>query len=263
MGAGLLDSPSLPAPGPGGLSRARFHPLVSPLFGGELGTPRGELDRETEARMGLPRRGCRFVSPPPRGLGTRWASRRKEAAGWRGVRIPAGSQEEMGWTGRGGGGGPVPGGTPHALPQPRQEPGRAMGTLQDTVSNPGERGTRGSRGICGVGLGVHSVLGLLGRCLSKGVGVPPSLCPLAPLAVGASRSRLRIPFCGQTSGGCAGKEGAPSAPPAGPSSESPTLLAPAAHFGEMEAASQYVGGKTLGPSCSRAFEHTQIWGGVA
>lgn len=62
-------------------------------------------------------------------------------------------------------------------------------------------------------------------------------------------------------GGCTGKEGAPSAPPAGPSSEPPTLLAPTAHFGEMEAASQYVGGKTLGPFCSCAFEHTQIWGG--
>ncbi|RLW03339.1 hypothetical protein DV515_00006544 [Chloebia gouldiae] len=59
-----------------------------------------------------------------------------------GVRIPAGSREEMGWTGRDGG--PARSrGDPHALRQPCQESGRAMGTLQDTMDKvPLEGGSR-------------------------------------------------------------------------------------------------------------------------
>ncbi|XP_063249760.1 cGMP-dependent 3',5'-cyclic phosphodiesterase isoform X1 [Prinia subflava] len=80
--------------------------------------------------MGLPRRGrrCRFV--PPR-LGTRWASRRKEAAGWGGA-DPGEIQGGNGLDWEGGGGAARSRGDPHALPQLRQEQGRAMGTLQDT-----------------------------------------------------------------------------------------------------------------------------------
>lgn len=89
--------------------------------------------------MGLPGWGRRC--PPTRGLRTRWTSRRKEAAGW-GRAEPGGIPGGNGLD-REGGGSARSRGDPHALPQPPQEPGRAMGTLQDTVSDAGERGTQG------------------------------------------------------------------------------------------------------------------------
>lgn len=144
-----------------------------------------------------------------------------------------------------------------------------MGTLQDTVSDPGERGTQGVPGdrwpraggpFCPGAFGVRCAWECLGFRLSGGVGDPLPCVPLPRWPWEPQELGCVFHPAARPRGGCAGKEGAPSAPPAGPSSEPPTLLAPTAHFGEMEAASQYVGGKTLGPSCSCAFEHTQIWG---
>lgn len=246
----MLDSPSLPAPGPGGLSRARFHPLVFPFSVGS-----SESHGESSAGKLRHEWGCRFMSPPPRGLGTRWASRRKEAAGWRGVRIPAGSREEMGWTGRGGGGGPVPGGPPRppaAAPGAGQRHGDSPGHCEQPWGKgyPGDLWRRAGGPFCPAG-----VLG--GVCL-RGLESPLPCVPWPRWQWEPQDPGCVLHAAARPRGGCTGKEGAPSAPPAGSSSESPTLLAPAAHFGEMEAASQYVGGKTLGPSCSRSFEHTQI-----
>lgn len=88
------------------------------------------------------------------------------------MRIPAGSREEMGWTGKGGGAARSRG-DPHALPQPRQEPGRAMGTLQDTVSDPGERGTQGVPGDRWPRAGGPFCPGAFGGAMCLGVsGVP-------------------------------------------------------------------------------------------
>lgn len=146
-----------------------------------------------------------------------------------------------------------------------------MGTLQDTVSDPGERDTLGGRGELCPRAGVPSCPGAFGvlctwECLGGfgflgGLESPLPCVPLSPWQWEPQELGCEFHPAARPRGGCAGKDGAPSAPPAGPSPEPPTLLTPEAHFGEMEAASQYVGGKTLGPSCSCAFEHAQIWGG--
>lgn len=99
--------PPIPSQGRRGLSRGRLHPLVSPFLVG-YSEPHGEsLTGKLRHTWGSRGGGdgavlCRrpFPPTPDRIRGSR--TRREEAAGW-GVRIPAGSREEMGWTGREGG----------------------------------------------------------------------------------------------------------------------------------------------------------------
>lgn len=135
-----------------------------------------------------------------------------------------GSRRDPGrkWAGLGGRGAARSRRDPHALPQPRQEPGRAMGTLQDTVSDPGERATRGVRGdrwpraggpFCPGAFGGAMCSGVSGDSVCGGLGVSPCPCPLAPLAVGAPGARLPIPSCGQTSGWVCWEGGSPFSPP--------------------------------------------------
>lgn len=163
-------------------------------------------------------RPCRFVPPPlppTRRLGTRWASRRKEAAGWGGADpggIPGGNGLDWEW---GGGGGPVPGGPPRP---PAAAPGAAPrhGDSTGHCERPWGKGYPGGPGGS-VASGWGSILswGVWGGdiCLEISGGAvclgelesPPFLYPLAPLAVEASRARCVFHPAGRLGVGVLGR----------------------------------------------------------